>query len=124
MRKLTILLSLTAAILFCAGLALAEDKVEVKKVEVKLDGKQLYREMCKTCHGPEAAAGEYTPMFLIQEQWDTFFEEDYVETHTDVTYDDEKGTKVLEAITPEMLKEIRKFCHDGAADSEQPMTCG
>ncbi len=34
------------------------------------------------------------------------------------------GAKVLEEITPEMLKLMKKFAVDHAADSEHPMTCG
>ncbi len=43
-------------------------------------------------------------MYLIQDQWVQFFDEDYVETHEEATYDDEEKTKVLEKITPAMLK--------------------
>jgi mono/diheme cytochrome c family protein len=119
MQKLSIMLTMAVVVLSCTGLAFAGDDADVK-----LDGKQLYRDMCKTCHGVDSDAGEYTPMFLIQEQWEIFFEEDYVETHKGLTYEDEAKTEVLKGITPEMLEAIRKFCHDGAADSEQPMTCG
>ncbi len=55
---------------------------------------------------------------------DPVFEEDYVEFHEGLTFDDEAKTKVIEAITPAMLKAIYEFCFEGAADSEQPMTCG
>ena len=99
--------------------ALAGDKAE--KTE-KLDGKTLYKSMCKVCHGVDADAGEYTPMYLIIEQWERFFDEGYAETHAKAAYED--STKVIEAITPEMLKLIREFCIEGAADSEHPMTCG
>lgn len=118
MKRTAIILSLAAALLLLAGIALAEDKAP----EEKLDGKALYKTMCKVCHGEDSDAGEYTPMFLIIEQWERFFDEDYAETHGEAAYED--GTKVMEAITPAMLKEIRKFCIDGAADSEHPMTCG
>ncbi|MDO9171715.1 MAG: c-type cytochrome [bacterium] len=90
----------------------------------KLDGKKLFKERCKTCHGADAPAGEYTPMFLIQEQWTKFFAEDYAATHKGLTVSATDTTKVLDAITPEMLEAIRAFCHEGAADSEHPMTCG
>ena len=106
----------TGSIGLLAGGAVAADKAE------KLDGKTLYKTMCKVCHGEDAEAGEYTPMYLIIEQWERFFDEDYAETHAEAAYED--GAKVIDAITPEMLKLIREFCIEGAADSEHPMTCG
>ena len=92
--------------------------------EKKLDGKELYKTSCKACHGPDAEAGEYAPMFLIQEQWQRFFDEDYVETHQGLTVAPDDTTKVLDAITPPVLDAIREFCIECAADSEHPMTCG
>ncbi len=113
MRRTALALALLALL---AGGAVAADKAE------KLDGKTLYKTMCKVCHGEDAEAGEYTPMYLIIEQWERFFDEDYAETHAEAAYED--GAKVIDAITPEMLKLIREFCIEGAADSEHPMTCG
>ena len=113
MKKTLILLSLLA---LAAGVAAAEEAVE-------LDGKVLYRTNCKICHGPDSDAGEYTPMYLIQEQWDTFFNEDYADTHEGLLMP-ETETKVLDHLTEEMIKAIHEFCIEGAADSESPMTCG
>lgn len=90
----------------------------------KLDGKELFKTHCKACHGAKAEAGEYTPMSLIQEQWDELFAGPWAETHGAVAAPgaaDKKLTDVLDAAT---LEAIRKFCVDHAADSEQPMTCG
>ena len=92
--------------------------------EKKLNGKELYRNNCKGCHGENSPAGEYTPMFLIQEQWERFFAEEYVPAHKAVV-DTLNGNKpVTEIITDDMLKKIHEFCIEGAADSEHPMTCG
>jgi len=99
-----------------AGLATAKDK--------KMDGQALFKEYCKVCHGPDSDNGEYTPMSLIQDQWEEFFEEDYVDTHKDVVDTAHGGKKVTDVITPEILKEIKKFAVEHAADSEHPMTCG
>jgi hypothetical protein len=121
MKRISILLAVSALVLMVAGGVLADEKKDENK---KLDGKKLYISQCKTCHGEDADAGEYTPMYLIIEQWERFFDEDYVETHKGLAVSKEDTTKVVDTISPAMLKAIRKFCIDGAADSEHPMTCG
>jgi len=100
----------------------------------KMSGKELYKFSCKPCHGASSPAGEYTPMTLIQEQWEGFFDEKYIKTHaalTDSTQAVPPGDWItpelrerLRLITPKVLEKIRKFAIDGAADSEHPMTCG
>ncbi|MBC8424800.1 c-type cytochrome [bacterium] len=122
MKRNLILLAAAALVLLMVGAGLAEEKKAEKPV--KLDGKDLYKANCKGCHGEDAEAGEYAPMFLIIEQWERFFDEDYLETHGALTVSEDDTTKVVDTITPAMLKAIRKFCVDGAADSEHPMTCG
>ncbi len=99
-----------------SGLANAKDK--------KMDGQALFKEHCKVCHGQDSDNGEYTPMTLIQDQWEEFFSDTYVDTHKDVVDTAHGGKKVTEVITPEMLEKIKKFAIDHAADSEHPMTCG
>ena len=113
-RKTTAVLF--AGVLGVASLALAADKTP--------DGRTLFRENCKPCHQADSANGEYTPMTLIQDQWERFFDEKYVPAHKDVADPGHDGKSVTEVITPEMLKKIRKFAVDHAADSEHPMTCG
>ena len=110
------------------GAALAEDETEkkvekVKKVE-KMDGKELYQTQCKVCHTEDSKAGEYTPMSLIMDQWDEFFDETFVETHKEVPSVNDKDKMVPDMFDKDMIKKLRKFCVDHAADSEQPMTCG
>lgn len=107
---------LVAGLVGVTGLALAKDSTP--------DGRALYREYCKPCHKADSPNGEYTPMTLIQEQWERFFKEKYVPAHKSVADPDHGGKPVTEVITPEMLKKIRKFAVDHAADSEHPMTCG
>lgn len=119
MKRHLIPLALVALLMMMAGAGLADDK----KPE-KIDGKKAFIANCKGCHGEDAVAGEYVPMFLIIEQWERFFDEDYLETHGELTVSEDDTTKVVDTITPAMLKAIRKFCVDGAADSEHPMTCG
>jgi len=121
MKRILTLLAVAALVLIVAGGALAGEKKADNK---KLDGKKLYISQCKVCHGEDAEAGEYTPMYLIIEQWERFFDADYVETHEGLTVSESDTTKVIDTISPAMLKAIRKFCIDGAADSEHPMTCG
>ncbi len=134
MRKLWIALGAAALVAFGIGAAgvFAEDKpapadvkhapLTVQELE-KLSGKDLFKASCKPCHGPKSEAGEYKPLTLIQEQWDKFFDEKYLEKHKAVV-DSTRGKKVTDWITPKMLEKIRKFAVDGAADSEHPMTCG
>ena len=63
-------------------------------------------------------------MTLIMDQWERFFEKKYEKSHKDVKHPVQKDKAVIEVITKDMLKKIKKFCIDHAADSEQPMTCG
>jgi Cytochrome c len=86
-------------------------------------GQEVYKEHCKSCHGPDAKAGEYAPLTLTQEQWERFFDKKFQPSHKNVV-DEKHGGKVPDVITPEMLKKIRKFAVDHAADSESPATCG
>ena len=112
--KLTIAAALT--LLFAAapsGSALTGDKT---------DGKALYKQNCRVCHEKGSPTGEYTPMTLIQDQWRSFFKDKLIPTHKDLTLPGQ-DKKLLEALTPEQLKAIEKFCVDHAADSEQPQTC-
>ncbi len=88
------------------------------------DGKNLYREHCKSCHDVDSEHGAYTPMDLIQDQWRRFFDRKYERTHKDVLDDAHGGKPVTETITPEQLELIKNFAIEGAADSEHPMTCG
>ena len=101
----------------------AETKAEAKKIE-KMNGKELYKNFCKSCHLPDSPNGEYTPMALIQEQWERFYDEKYIKSHTAVIDSLHGGAPVLELINEKMLKKIKKFSIEGAADSEHPMTCG
>jgi len=88
------------------------------------EGQQLYKAHCKVCHAADSEHGEYTPMTLIQTQWERFFDRKYEKKHAELTFPEADGKKVLEVITPEMLEKIKQFAIDHAADSEQPMTCG
>ena len=109
--KLSIALALTLGV---ASLASAGPKEQ--------SGQELYKANCKVCHAAGSAHGEYTPVTLIQDQWQKFFETKYAAKHKDVAFPD--GKKVSDVITPELLAKISKFAIDHAADSEQPMTCG
>ena len=108
------------ALLATAALA-AEPMADQDK---PLDGKELFKTSCKVCHGPKAEAGEYTPMTLIQEQWEEFFDGTCAEVHAKVPAIGDAEKTVNEVLDARTLEAIRKFCVDHAADSEQPMTCG
>ncbi|NWG00902.1 MAG: cytochrome c [Thermoanaerobaculaceae bacterium] len=102
--------------LVLVGVAMAADK--------PADGRELYKEYCKSCHGPNSPHGEVTPMSLIVEQWERFFAEKLEPSHRSVLDPKHDNRPVLEVITPEMLKKIKEFAIEHAADSEHPMTCG
>ncbi len=130
MKKLTILMILAVALLAVSS-AFAGDKetADAEKGDhasemAKMDGKAIYKNMCKSCHGPDADAGEYTPMSLIMDQWDEFFADTFAESHKDLVCPQDETKKVTDIFTKKMLKKVQKFCVDHAADSEQPMTCG
>ena len=121
--KLTLKMILALAIVtILAGTALAEDDPAAKIK--KMDGKELFKNFCKVCHMEDSDAGEYTPMSLIMDQWDEFFDEGFVATHQEVPALDQEDKMVPDMLDKDMIKKIRKFCVDHAADSEQPMTCG
>lgn len=113
---------LVPAILACAAFA-EEEETPAQKI-AKMDGKELFKTFCKVCHAEDAAAGEYTPMSLIMEQWEVFFETGFAETHKDLVCPKDETKKVGDVLDKDMIKKIKKFCIDHAADSEQPMTCG
>ena len=84
--------------------------------------KDLFKQNCRVCHEKNSPHGEYSPMTLIQLQWKKFFTTKFVPTHQDVVLPGQ-DKKLLDALTPEQLKTIQKYCNDGAADSEKPQSC-
>lgn len=99
-----------------APLTLAETAAE--------EGQRLFREHCRHCHDKGSPNGKYTPMTLIQAQWERFFDKKYERKHRKVNDDKYGGVPVTEAIDAETLEKIRTFSIDHAADTDQPMTCG
>ena len=122
MKLITILTLLIVSL--GATCALAGDEPSDATTLDEMKGIDIYRNVCKSCHGPDADAGEYTPMDLIMEQWDEFFQDTFAETHKDLACPKGDDHKVLDVIKGDVLKKVHKFCVDHAADSEQPMTCG
>ncbi len=96
--------------------ASAESEVE--------EAQRLYREHCRHCHDDGSEHGKYTPMTLIQAQWERFFDRKYERKHRKVVDDKFGGAPVTEVIDEETLEKIRRFAIDHAADTDQPMTCG
>ena len=88
------------------------------------EGQRLFREHCRHCHDNGSPNGKYTPMTLIQAQWERFFDRKYERKHRKVIDEAFGGVPVTEAISPEVLERIRTFAVDHAADTDQPMTCG
>ena len=103
---------------------LALSLANVATAAKKPKGVDLYKEYCKPCHEADSPNGEYTPMTLIQDQWDRFFNKKYVDSHSAVTDPNHDNKPVTEVISEENLKMIKTFAVGHAADSEQPMTCG
>lgn len=123
MKRLAVALLLLAFSMTVAGAAFADE--DAQKDPKKMNGKELFRAECKVCHAEDSDWGEYSPMELIIEQWEEFFDDGvYEKTHKEVLSTTDAEKTVLETIDEDMLKKIRKFCIDGAADSEKPMTCG
>jgi len=121
-RKLIILLMAVVLVATSAVAAMADDDKDA--AIDKMSAKDLYKNACKPCHTEDAEAGEYTPMSLIGEQWEEFFDETLADTHQDLPCPGDKDAKLLETLDKDLIKKLRKFCVDHAADSEQPMTCG
>jgi len=126
-RKSLFAVALILIAIFCAAVAMAEEKAEKPSADElkKMSGKDLYKNSCKGCHAEDSDAGEYTPMSLIAEQWEEFFDDGgFADAHGEVVCPSAPDSKVVDHFDAEMLKKIREFCVDHAADSEQPMTCG
>jgi len=131
MKLFRIISLLLAALVLAmtATIALADEdapaKADTAKVKTsKMSGKDLYRNYCKVCHLADSENGEYTPMSLIMDQWEDFFDGEFTETHKAVIDPQDETKKVTDMFDKDMLKKIKKFCVDHAADSEAPMTCG
>ena len=123
MKKLIFMLTVLTALTCLFGVAIAEDADGMEKIQ-KMKAKDLYKMACKPCHLEDAEAGEYTPMSLIGEQWEEFFDELIIDSHKDLPCPNNKEAKLLDILDKDLLGKLRTFCIDHAADSEQPMTCG
>jgi len=120
MRKLMFFAIATSVLLIASAAFAADDDTSL----AKMNGKELFKTQCKPCHAADSEFEEYTPMTLIADQWDEFFDEYYLEAHEEVPSLEDESKSVTEFLDDEVLKKIHKFCVDHAADSEQPMTCG
>ena len=106
------LIAVTVLMLLAAGSAKAQN----------LNGKELYRNNCKTCHDKGSPFRQYTPMTLTQDQWRGFFKAKLVPAHKNAV--NPKTGEKFKLLSPEEIKAIQRFVIDHAADSEQPATCG
>lgn len=113
-----LLLTLGLLLVLVSG-ALADEPTD----PADMDGITLFKTYCKTCHGEDAEAGEYSPLDLIMDQWDEVFDA-MEESHAEAVLESTDGKSVPEFLGGKLLDKIRKFCVDHAADSEEPMTCG
>ena len=113
MRSYFSFVTCTVALVLLAIPAMPADKTA--------DGKALYKSNCKVCHDKGSPNGEYSPLTLIQDQWSQFYTTKFANSPTDAKLPD--GTKLMDALNDDLIKAIRKFCVDHAADSEHPQTC-
>ncbi len=113
------LLSLTAALSLSMA-SLPAWSASVADVE---ESQRLYREHCRHCHDNGSPNGEYTPLTLIQAQWERFFDRKFEREHRKVSDPNYGDVAVTEAISAGDLEKIRRFAIDHAADTDQPMTC-
>jgi mono/diheme cytochrome c family protein len=84
-------------------------------------GKAYFKKNCRVCHdGNSADAPTLEPAALIIEQWERAFTEadDVAECVPRVK--EKTGVE----LTEQDLADIQSYLVKGAADSEQPMTCG
>lgn len=114
----------TIVVIVLAGLVALSFASGATAAKKKIKGQDIYKEFCKPCHDVDSDNGEYNPMSLIQDQWDTFFEEDFAEAHEGVNDPNHDNAPVTEVLTEEEFEALAKWTIDHAADSEQPMTCG
>ncbi len=84
-------------------------------------GKAYFKKNCRVCHdGKTTDAPTLEPATLIAEQWERAFarEDDAAECVPRVK--EKTGVE----LTEQDLVDIEAYLVQGAADSEQPMTCG
>mgnify|MGYP000482371822 CR=1 FL=1 len=63
-------------------------------------------------------------LHVIGEAVKKVFDETFPETHKEIPSPQDEKKMVPDMFDKDMIKKLRKFCVDHAADSEQPMTCG
>ena len=101
--KLTVTVMMVAVV----ALSFASGATAAKK---KIKGQDLYKEFCKPCHDVDSDNGEYTPMSLIMDQWETFFEEDFAEAHEGLLDPNNDDTPVTEVLTEEEISILGIRC--------------
>ncbi len=124
MKKLITLVVLAATLLTVTAVMAEEKEMNHAAKLAEMDGKAIFKNLCKSCHSEDSEAGEYTPMTLIMEQWDEFFQDTFAEAHKEAACPSDETKMITDVLTKDALKKVQKFCVDHAADSEQPMTCG
>lgn len=87
-------------------------------------GKFLYKKNCRiACHAGETdGVKELNPTSKTQKQWEKYFKDEnakLLEEHSNGELDE-----ILEKLKKQDYKDILKYLHDHAADSDQPQTCG
>lgn len=109
MRKGVILLAffLSVAYLYAMDLNSGDGK----------KGKELYREVCKSCHDGSKAK-KITPMHKTMAQWKRLFDNDMAKLR-----EKHPNNDLFQKYSEKDFENIYRFVQDGALDSEQPQTC-
>jgi cytochrome c5 len=109
MKKIVLALALVVG--FTYAYALDQNKGDVAK------GKQLYREVCRSCHDGSKAK-KLTPMHKTMAQWKRLFDNDMAKLK-----EKHQGNEQFNKISSDDFVHIYRFVMEGALDSEQPQTC-
>lgn len=84
-------------------------------------GRALFKKNCRVCHdGQTNGVPTLQPAELIMDQWERAFKDDNDVAECVPRVKEKTGVE----LTEQDLLDIKQYLVDGAADSEQPMTCG
>jgi mono/diheme cytochrome c family protein len=114
-KRITVLFGLALMGLLAATVVSAGSDANTRK------GKAFFKKNCRVCHdGKTADVPVLEPAQLIIEQWEREFTEEDGVAECVPRVKEKTGVE----LTEQDLNDIEAYLVQGAADSEQPMTCG